>query len=110
MGSCPDTDIDPKNLTTQNKEPFRINTERIRRNPPGPLVAQKNKHELVWLAFIFLYGCLQRGSRFFLIYTTTASSREKHRDALLFSKLLHLYFVSTFSLQLFDCWCSEQPV
>ena len=33
MGSCPDTDIDPKNLTTQNKEPFRINTERIRRGP-----------------------------------------------------------------------------
>ena len=43
MGSCPDTDIDPKNLTTQNKEPFRINTERIRRSPPGPLVAQKKK-------------------------------------------------------------------
>ena len=110
MGSCPDTDIDPKNLTTQNKEPFRINTERTRRSPPGPLLAKKKKHQLVWLAFIFSYGCLQRDSRFFLIYTTTASSREKHKDALLFSKLLHLYFVSTFSLQLFDCWCSEQPV
>ena len=41
MGSCLDTDIDPKNLTTQNKEPFRISTERIRRSPPGPLVAKK---------------------------------------------------------------------
>ena len=41
MGSCPDTDIDPKNLTTQNKEPFRINTERTRRSPPGSLVAKK---------------------------------------------------------------------
>ena len=65
MGSCPDTDIDPKNLTTQNKEPFRINTERIRRGPSGPLVAKKNKHELHRLAFISSYDCLQRWLKVF---------------------------------------------
>ena len=77
MGSCPDTDIDPKNLTTQNKEPFRINTKRIRRGPSGPLVAQKNKHELHWLAFISSYDCLQRWLKvFFNIYNHSVQQRK----------------------------------
>ena len=61
MGSCPDTDIDPKNLTTQNKEPFRINTERIRRSPPGPLVAKKKKAWTSLACFYFFVWLLTKG-------------------------------------------------
>ena len=77
MGSCPDTDIDPKNLTTQNKEPFRINTERIRRSPPGPLVAQKKKARTSLSCFYFFVWLLTKGLKvFFNIYNHSVQQRK----------------------------------